>query len=71
MRRANAIKVRANAIKMPEGQNFMENMSVLKKCNILHNNYHLLLIWLFLLIDNEFDLKITIRILNPEKHPVY
>ena len=46
--------------------NFMENISVLKKWNVLFNNEHLILIWLFLVIDNEFDTKITLRILNPE-----
>ena len=32
---------------------------------------YLLLIWFFLLIATEFDLKITFRILNPENHQVY
>ena len=39
--------------------NFIENISVLKKYNVLFNNEHLILIWFFLLIDNEFDLKIA------------
>ena len=50
---------------------FMENISVLTKCNVLFNNGHLILIWFFLLIDNEFDLKITLKILYPENHQVY
>ena len=45
--------------------NLMENI-VLPKCNVLFNNEHLILILLFLLIDNEFDLKITLRISKPE-----
>jgi len=44
--------------------NLMENI-VLTKCNVLFNNEHLILI-LLLLIDNEFDLKITLRISKPE-----
>ena len=44
--------------------NFMENISFLTKCNVLFNNENLILIWFFLFIDNEFDLKITLRILN-------
>ena len=51
--------------------NFMENISVLTKCNVLFNKEHLILTWFFLLIDNEFDLKITLRILNIENHQVY
>ena len=39
--------------------------------NVLFNNEHLILIWVFVLIDNEFDLKITLRILNPENQQVY
>ena len=50
---------------------FMENISVLTKCNVLFNNGHLILIWFFLLIDNEFDLKITLKILYPKNHQVY
>ena len=46
--------------------NFMEHMSVLTKCNALFKNEHLILIWFFLLIDNEFDLKHILRILNSE-----
>ena len=46
----------------------MENISDLTECNVLFNNDHLILIWVFLLIDTEFDLKITFRILNPENH---
>ena len=49
----------------------MENISDLTECNVLFNNEHLILIWFFLLIDTEFDLKITLRILNPENHQVY
>ena len=49
----------------------MKNISVLTKCNVLFNNEHLILICFVLLIDNEFDLKITLRILDPENHPVY
>ena len=44
----------------------MENISV-TKCNNLSNIEHLIF---FLLIDNEFDLKITLRISNPENHQV-
>ena len=51
--------------------NFIENISVLTKCNVLFNYKHLILIWLFLLIDNEFDLKITLWILNPENLQVH
>ena len=51
--------------------NFMKNISVLTKCNVLFNNEHLILICFFLLIDNEFDFKITLRISNPENHQVY
>ena len=40
--------------------NFMENISVLTKSNVLFDNEYLILIWFFLLIDNEFDLRITI-----------
>ena len=35
----------------------MKNISVLKKCNILFNNEHLILIRFFLLIDTEFKFK--------------
>ena len=41
---------------------FIENISDLTECNVLFNYEHLILIWYFLLIDTEFDL----RILNPE-----
>ena len=34
--------------------------------NDLFNNEHLILICFFLLIDNEFDSKITLRVWNPE-----
>ena len=51
--------------------NFMENISVLTKSNVLFDNEYLILIWFFLLIDNEFDLKFTLRILNPENNQVY
>ena len=43
--------------------NFMENISVLTNCNVLFYNEHLLLIWFFSLINNKFDIKITLRIL--------
>ena len=39
---------------------------VLTKCNVLFNNEHLILICFCLLIDSEFDLNITLKILNPE-----
>ena len=48
--------------------NVMANMSALTNCNVLFNMYINIF---FLLIDNEFDLKITLRILNPENHQVY
>ena len=51
--------------------NFMENISVFTKCNVLFNNEQLILILFFLLIDNEFDLRITLRILNPGNHQEY
>ena len=36
----------------------MENISdYLTECNVLFNNEHLVLIWFFLVIDTEFDLK--------------
>ena len=35
------------------------------------NNEHLILIWFFLLIDNDFDSNITLRIFNPENCQVY
>jgi len=38
---------------------------------IFFNNEHLISIWFFLLIETEFDLKITFRISNPENHQVY
>ena len=47
----------------------MEKVSVLLKCNF--DNEHLILIRFFLLIDNEFDLKIALRILNPENRQVF
>ena len=37
---------------------------------LLFNNEDLMLIWFFLLIDTEFDLKINFRMLNPENHQV-
>ena len=37
---------------------FMENISDLTECNVLFKYEHLILIWCFLLIDTEFDLKI-------------
>ena len=43
-----------------------ENISVLTKCNVLLNNEHLILIWFFSFIDNEFDVKTSLRIWNPE-----
>ena len=43
----------------------------LPKCNILFNNEHLIIIWFFLLIENELDLKIALRKLNPENHQEY
>ena len=51
----------------------MENISDLTEYNASFNNEHLILIliWFFLLIDTEFDLKITSRILNPENHQTY
>ena len=49
----------------------MENISDLTECNVLFNNEHLILIRFFLLIDTEFDLKITFRLLNPENYQVY
>ena len=49
----------------------MENVYVLTKCHVLFNNEHLILMWFFLFIDNEFDLKITLRLLNPENHQIY
>ena len=45
---------------------FMENISDLTECNVLFINEHLILIGFFLLIETEFDLKITFRRLNPE-----
>ena len=50
---------------------FMENISELTECDVLFNNEHLILIWFLLFIDTEFDLKITLRILNTENHQVY
>ena len=47
--------------------NFMENISVWTKCNVLFNYVHLILIWFFLLIDNEFDLKITLEDIKSRK----
>ena len=41
------------------------------ECNVLFNNKHLILIWFFLLIDTEFYLKITLRLLNPENQQLY
>ena len=35
--------------------NFMENIYVQTKFNVLFNNKHLILLWSFLLIDNEFE----------------
>ena len=49
----------------------MENISDFTECNVLFNNAHLILILFFLLIDTEFDLKITLKLLNPENHQVY
>ena len=51
--------------------NFRENISDLTECNVLYNNEHSIWIWFFLLIDNGFHLKITLRILNPENNQVY
>jgi len=48
----------------------MENISGLTECNVLFNNENLILIRFFLLIDTEFDLKITFWIINPENHQV-
>ena len=49
----------------------MKNISAIKKCNVLFNIEHLILIWFFLLIDNELDLKVTFMILNPKNHQEY
>ena len=49
-------------------QNCMENISVLPKCIVLYYNEQLILILFFLLIDNEFDFKFTLIILNQENH---
>ena len=49
----------------------MENKSFLTKLNVLFNNKHFISILFFLFIDNEFDLKITLRILNPENLQEY
>ena len=46
---------------------FMDNISDLTECNVLFNHEHLILIWFY---DTEFDLKITLRILNPENPQV-
>ena len=51
--------------------NFIENITVLKKYNVLLNNEEKNIDMIFLLIDNEFDLEITLRILNPENHQEY
>ena len=44
--------------------NFMENISVLPKWNVFFNNKSLILIWFFLLIDNEYDIKIPFRVIQ-------
>jgi len=44
--------------------NFFGEYFCLTKCNVLFNNEHLILIRFFLLIDNEFDFKITLRLSN-------
>ena len=49
----------------------MENISVLTKCNVLSNNEHLILIWFFLLIDNEIDLKNYFHVIKIQKITKY
>jgi len=44
--------------------NFVGEYFCLTKCNVLFNNEYLILIRFFLLIDNEFDFKITLRLSN-------